>query len=227
MKNLILILLFLPITLSAQHWYAMDIDIKKGRQGDVIELMDDFYKDGTPEGMQVYLMYNDIGNHKELSNHQIVFKADLQTLSDGLGGKFNKGAESSLFWKRLWEMAEFVQDYTGENRAQYGDVNDTTKNLQFVWAVKANNRGQWVEAWAKMINKHNPKNTYHIISNAILNRGFGGANLYGLTSASSYKEMIDAQNMRYNSKEWSEFIENNGGGEVLLHWSRSMVKTWN
>ena len=64
MKNLILILLFLPITLFAQHWYAMDIDIKKGRQGDVIELMDDFYKDGTPEGMQVYLMYNDIGNHK-------------------------------------------------------------------------------------------------------------------------------------------------------------------
>ena len=78
---------------------------------------------------------------------------DLQTISDGLGGKFNKGAETTLFWKRLWEMSEFVQDYTGMFAAQYGNVLDTTRKLQFCWAVKANNRNQFIQAWSDFFEK--------------------------------------------------------------------------
>ena len=69
----------------------MDIDIKKGRQGDLAELFNDYISKFGTNGMQIYLMYNDIGNHKELSTHQIIWVGDLQTVSDGLGGKFNNG----------------------------------------------------------------------------------------------------------------------------------------
>ena len=226
MKNLIIILIFLPFNLLAQHWYSMDINIDKGRQNDAVQLMDDYFSKYGTEGMQVYLFYNNIGNHRELSNHSIIWVGDLQTISDGLGGKFNKGAETTLFWKRLWEMSEFVQDYTGMFAAQYGNVLDTTRKLQFCWAVKAKNRNQFIQAWSDFFEKNDPKNTTHILTKAILNRGFGGANLYGLAAASNYKEMIDAQELRYSTKSWDEFLEKNGGAEVLLHWSRDEVKSW-
>ena len=123
-------------------------------------------------------------------------------------------------------MSEFVQDYTGMFAAQYGDVLDTTRKLQFCWAVKANNRNQFIQAWSDFFEKNDPRKQLIILTKAILNRGFEGANLYGLAAASNYKTMIDAQELRYSTKAWDEFLEKNGGAEVLLHWSRDEVKSW-
>ena len=227
MKKIFLLLILFTTSLSAQHWYSMDIDIKKGRQGDLAELFNDYISKFGTNGMQIYLMYNDIGNHKELSTHQIIWVGDLQTVSDGLGGKFNNGAETGLFWKRVWEMADFVQDYTGEFLAQQGDITDVSKKLQFVWAVKADNPQMMTQAWTKAMKKINPKNSVHMISSSILNPGFGGANLYGLSSAVEYKTINDELNIIWGSKEWTEFSKNNGGFEILINFSRQIVKSWN
>jgi len=227
MKKLFLLFTLFAVSLNAQHWYSMDINVKKGRQNDLVELFDNYLEKFGTNGMQVFLLYNDIGNHKELSTHQLVWLGDLQTISDGLGGKFNNGSDSTLFWKRVWEMAEFVQDYTGEFVAQQGDVTDVSNKLQFVWAVKANNPQKTIQEWTKAMKKINPNNSAHMISAPVLNAGFGGANLYGLSSSKDYKSILDELNMIWSSKEWSEFQENHGGSEILMNFSRQIVKSWN
>ena len=57
MKKLILILIFIPFNLLAQHWYSMDINIDKGRQSDVVQLIDDYFSKYGTDGMQVYLFF--------------------------------------------------------------------------------------------------------------------------------------------------------------------------
>ena len=227
MKKIILFFVLVNFSVNAQHWYSMDIDIKRGRQSDLVELFDKYFSKHGTEGMQVYLLYNNIGNHKKLSTHQIVWLSDLQTISDGLAGKFNKGAETTLFWKRVWEMADFVEDYTGELVAQQGDATDTSKKFQFVWAVKATNPQKLTAAWTKAMKKINPQNSAHSLHTSILNAGFGGANLYGLMSVDNYKEGNEELNKIWGSKAWQEFSENTGEFEILHNYSRTLIKWWN
>ena len=107
-------------------------------------------------------------------------------------------------------MSEFVLDYSGMFAAQYGDVLDTTRKLQFCWAVKANNRNQFIQAWSDFFEKNDPKKQLIVLKKAILNRGFEGVNLYGLAAASNCEEMIDAQELRYSTKAWDKFLEKTG-----------------
>ena len=224
MKNILVYIFILVSTISyGQHFYAMDIEVERGREKDVKTIFDNYFEKYDTEGMSVLIFRNQIGDFNLLSSHTVVWIGSIDQLNNGFNGEYFKGSDSTVFWKSLWEISEFKQDYTGDIVSADGDAtSDKNQDYQIVYGVTPKRRSQFIKSWDKMMQKLNVKGSRHLIATPFLNRMYNSS-VIGVNIGKDYKSTIEGLNKIWNSKEWSDFAEESGGWQVNMSFSRKVI----
>ena len=133
MKNILVYIFILVSTVFyGQHFYAMDIEVERGREK--IQIFDNYFEKYDTEGMSVLIFRNQIGDFNLKSSHTVVWIGSIDQLNNGFNGEYFKGSDSTVFWKSLWEISEFKQDYTGDIVSADGDAtSDKNQDYQIVY----------------------------------------------------------------------------------------------
>ena len=214
--------LFVSTLVYGQHFVAMDIEVERGREKDVKEIFDNYLEKHGTDGMSILIFRNQIRD-KTVSSHTVVWLGSIDQINNGLSGKNYKGSDTDLFWKSLWEIAEFEQNYTGDIVSADGDpTSNKGQDYQIVYGVTPNNRSAFIKSWDKMMKKLNIKGARHLIATPTLNRTYNST-IIGVNIGADYKNTLDGLNRLWDSDEWPKFWEESGGWKVDASYSRVVV----
>ena len=77
-----------------------------------------------------------------------------------------------------------------------------------------------------MMRKLNVKGSRHLIATPFLNRMYNSS-VIGVHIGKDYKSTIEGLIKIWDSKEWSEFVEESGGWQVNMSFSRKVIARYN
>lgn len=221
-KNIFYLFLIVSSYVQAQQYVALDIDVDRGREKDVKLLFDNYIKKHGTNGMSILIFRNQIRD-QTLGSHTIVWIGTMDQVNDGLSGKNDKGNDTDLLWKSLWELSTFRQNYTGEIIAADGDpTSNENQDYQIVYGITPKYRSKFIASWNNMMKKIKVKGARHLIATPTLNRTYGSS-IIGVNIGADYKSTLESLDKLYESGEWPKLWEESGGWDINISFSRIVI----
>lgn len=221
-KNIFYLFLIVSSYVQAQQYVALDIDVDRGREKDVKLLFDNYIKKHGTNGMSILIFRNQIRD-QTLGSHTIVWIGTMDQVNDGLSGKNDKGNDTDLLWKSLWELSTFRQNYTGEIIAADGDpTSNENQDYQIVYGITPKYRSKFIASWNNMMKKIKVKGARHLIATPTLNRTYGSS-IIGVNIGADYKNTLKSLDKLYESGEWPKLWEESGGWDINISFSRIVI----
>lgn len=236
MKKLILCsLLFVAFSINAQdfYWTYYNFTVEPQNEAAVLKLVEDYFKEHKQDGITVRFFENHFKDSGNNYTHSIGFSGSL----DAMGNRYS-GAQSDswdLFLTRVNQLIEeSFSSSMGRGIATYGasEANDVWPIQHYLY-IKVSDNTAFQTARKKYFSQFKSDVRLTVLGSVNSGRSPHGEThmvIQGYKDFKSAMAGIDAlltpDQVEARGKAWKEFLETNGGVEVVRNGTRILLGKW-
>lgn len=236
MKKLILTsLLLVTFTISAQdfYWTYYNFNVEPENEATVLKLVEDYFKEHKNDGVTVRFFENHFKDADNNYSHSIGFSGSL----DAMGNQYS-GAQSDSWDLFLTRVNQHIKgsfsSSMGKGVATYGAAEaNGVWPIQHYLYIKVSNNEAFQTAREKYFSSFKSDVRLTVLGSVNSGRSPHGEThmvIQGYKDFKSAMAGVDAlltpDQVEARRKAWKEFIETNGGVEVIRNGTRILLGKW-